>query len=111
MSLEELEICNKLYKDMLETYGLKPDSMGYCSFTNNGKYPTAGAAIAISPYNVYSATSVFANEKGIVYYGWKQIKPPYNHIKKLYKEYLLAIQFYKKLQIDKKLNSISQDFQ
>jgi hypothetical protein len=83
MSLEELEICNKLYKDMLETYGLKPDSMGYCSFTNNGNYPQAGEAICVSPYSVCCATSVYANENGIVYYGWKQIKPPYNHIKNI----------------------------
>ena len=110
MTLEELEICNKRYKDMLETYGLKPDSMGYCSFTNNGNYPIAGVAIAVSPYSVCSAKSVFATETGLVYYGWKQIKPPYNYIKKLYKEYLLSIKLYKKLQIDKKLNSISQDF-
>lgn len=110
MSLEELEICNERYKDILTKYGLKPDSMGYCSFTNNGNYPTAGAAIAISPYTVYSSISVYATDKGIVYYGWKQIKPPYNHLKKLYKEYLLSIKLYKKYQIDKKLNEIDQDF-
>ena len=97
---------------MLETYGLKLDSMGYCKFTNNGNYPIAGVAIAVSPYSVCSAKSVFATKTGLVYYGWKQIKPPYvNHIKKLYKEYLLAIKLYKKYQIDEKLYSISQYFQ
>ena len=111
MSIEELEICNTLYKDLITKYGFKPDSMGYCQFTNNGKYPSAGAAIALSPFNVYSATSVYANSRGIVYYGWKLIKPPYeNHIKKLYKEYLQAIQLYKKFKADEKFNSISQDF-
>lgn len=111
MSFEELEICNELYKDILTKYGLKPDTMGYCKFTNNGKYPTAGAAIAVSPYNVYSATSVFATKTGLVYYGWRLLTPPYdNHIKKLYKEYLLAIKLYKKYQVDEKLNSLSQDF-
>lgn len=110
MSIEELEICNERYKDILMKYGLKPDTMGYCKFTNNGNYPTAGEAICVSPYSVCCAASVYANENGIVYYGWKQIKPPYNHIKKLYKEYLLSIKLYKKYQIDKKLNAISQDF-
>ena len=111
MTLEKLELCCELYKNIIEKYGFKPDSMGYCSFINDGNYPTAGEAICLSPYNVYASKTVYANEKGIVYYGWKRIKPPYdNHIKKLYKEYLLAIKSYKKYQLDKKLNSISKDF-
>lgn len=104
----------KTIEDYIREYDLE-EIQGYYVFKNPCHYPVIGRLFAysrIQPHNVYAATSIYATDHSIEYFGWYKLYPEdyEEYFSKMLASYNESIALYKILKVEKKLSNIEKDF-